>query len=54
MLPSKMPLILLENRVWRTYQGGHLLGQFHGRPDDPDTNLPEDWLASVVAARNPD
>ena len=42
-----------ENRVWRLYRGGRLLDELHGRPG-ADGHFPEDWLASVVEAVNPD
>ncbi len=48
------PLKLDENRVWRIYLGGKLLDEFHGRTDGKDGYFPEDWLASVVVANNPE
>jgi len=48
------PLKLTENRVWRIYLGGKMLDEFHGRIPGADGYFPEDWLASVVVAQNPD
>lgn len=41
------------NRVWRTYQGGKVLDTIEGKPDPADSHYPEDWIGSVVEARNP-
>ncbi len=40
------------NRVWRTYQGGKVLDTIEGRDAPSDTHFPEDWIGSVVEARN--
>ncbi len=48
-----MILKMKENRVWRLYLGGKLLDELHGR-DGADGYFPEDWLASVVKAINPE
>lgn len=53
-MPSLSPLPLAENRVWRIYLGGKLLDTFHGRSPGADGYFPEDWLASVVTANNPE
>ena len=47
------PLKMLPNRVWRIYLGGLLLDALR---DDAgsDGYFPEDWLASVVEANNPE
>jgi mannose-6-phosphate isomerase len=50
---SLQPLRLVPTRVWRTYRGGALLETWQGKPDPQDSNLPEDWIASLVRARNP-
>ena len=47
------PIKLSYNRVWRLYFGGKLLDEFRGGTGS-DGNFPEDWLASVVTANNPD
>lgn len=41
------------NRVWRTYQGGKVLDEIEGRTQPCDSYFPEDWVGSVVEARNP-
>lgn len=40
------------NRVWRTYQGGKLLDRIEGKSDPKDSSFPEDWIGSVVEAKN--
>lgn len=50
----KSPLRLLPNRVWRTYTGGMLIEKWGKNPCAADSNMPEDWIFSVVRARNPD
>ena len=47
------PIFFESNRVFRIYTGGKLLGDFLGKPEE-DGNLPEEWLASSVAALNKD
>lgn len=46
-------LKLLSTRVWRTYRGGALLEEWQGKPEPADGEFPEEWVASVVTARNP-
>lgn len=46
------PFRLTNERVWRTYTGGKLLGEFHGEEGPEDGHFPEEWIASTVAARN--
>lgn len=46
------PLKLQPERVWRTYTGGRLIDQLR-RQVGEDSHYPEDWVMSVVAARNP-
>lgn len=46
-------LKLSSSRVWRTYFGGKELDSWHGVSDPQDGELPEDWIASTVRARNP-
>lgn len=48
-----MPVRLDHARAWRTYLGGKLLDTWNGIPDPRDTNFPEEWIASLVTARNP-
>lgn len=47
------PIKLSENRVWRIYLGGKMLDSFRGNTGS-DGYFPEDWLASVVCANNPE
>ena len=46
------PLKQLETRVWRTYKGGKLLDKFLGKQNFTDSEYPEDWISSFVAAKN--
>jgi mannose-6-phosphate isomerase len=39
-------------RVYRFYRGGALIDRLRGEPGQ-DTELPEDWIGSIVEARNP-
>lgn len=48
----KRPLKFADNRVWRTYLGGELLDRWQGREPAEDGEYPEQWIASVVTARN--
>ncbi|OOB78404.1 MAG: hypothetical protein BEN18_07330 [Epulopiscium sp. Nuni2H_MBin001] len=43
------PIKLNYNRVWRTYQGGDILNELQGQNK---INEPEEWIASMVVARN--
>src|SRR5882757_6590565 len=45
-------LKLLNNRVVRSYTGGKMIEQWQGLPNPADNDKPEEWLASVVEARN--
>jgi len=47
------PFRFTENRVWRCYRGGRLIDALRGNPNGEDNLFPEDWIASVVEARNP-
>jgi len=47
------PFRFLENRVWRCYRGGQSIDRLRGRTPGEDGAFPEDWIASVVEARNP-
>lgn len=52
MLPAiDFPILLDNPRAWRTYQGGSLLSALHGEAGQ-DSNFPEEWILSVVSARN--
>lgn len=41
-----------DNRVWRTYQGGKILDQIEHKTPAKDTHFPENWIGSLVEARN--
>lgn len=43
-----------QNRVRRAYIGGAQIDEFVGNLHPENSNTPEDWLASVVTAFNPD
>ena len=43
-----------ENRVWRAYTGGKRIDAFYGKDNPTDGRKPEEWLASIVEAFNPD
>ena len=47
------PIPLRGATAWRTYLGGRLIRQLHGEPNAIDDHFPEEWLTSVVTARNP-
>lgn len=48
----RAPLALAPTRVWRTGQGGREIGRLLGEPAPADSHFPEDWIASVLPARN--
>ena len=50
MIESLIPLC--EAHAWRTYFGGKLIRRLHGA-ETADDHFPEEWLMSVVTARNP-
>jgi mannose-6-phosphate isomerase len=52
MKSSQTILKLLSNRVFRSYKGGRLIEQWQGSKNAVDNDKPEEWLASVVNARN--
>ena len=45
---------LLSTRVYRSYYGGKNIDYVTGVENPDVTRFPEDWLASVVTAFNPD
>lgn len=47
------PFKLHANRVWRTYRGGKLIDELQGVVEPEDSQFPEEWVASIVSARNP-
>ena len=46
------PVRLDNPRAWRTYLGGSGLDRLHGKEPGEDGHFPEEWIMSVVAARN--
>ena len=46
------PIKQLPTRVWRTYRGGKILGEYLGEVDSSDSFYPEDWISSFVEAKN--
>lgn len=46
------PVKLTSPRVWRTYLGGSQIDAIHGIRDGEDNQFPEEWIMSVVTARN--
>ena len=52
MEKMKYPLRLDNPRAWRTYLGGAGLDRLHGVLPGEDGHFPEEWIMSVVAARN--
>lgn len=52
MIKENLPIKLNNARAWRTYLGGKLLDQLHGLEEGTDAHFPEEWIMSVVSARN--
>ena len=52
MIDITRPVKLKRAGAWRTYTGGSLIDKLHGKENTPDTNFPEEWIMSTVAARN--
>ena len=46
------PVKLTSPRVWRTYVGGSRIDAIHGIADGEDAQFPEEWIMSIVNARN--
>jgi len=44
---------VMSTRVWRTYFGGKEIEKWQGIENPSDGELPEEWIASTVMARNP-
>lgn len=49
---SDAPIRLTGARAWRTYLGGRLIDDLHGEAEGEDGQFPEEWIASLVSARN--
>lgn len=45
------PIRLIPSRAWRTYIGGKMISALHGEEGE-DGHFPEEWLMSIVVARN--
>ncbi len=52
MHASQSILKLLNNRVVRSYTGGKLIEEWQDLDNPKDNDKPEEWLASIVEARN--
>lgn len=51
---TEQPIFFNRNRVWRVYKGGALLERLiEGNEKGEDSDYPEEWIASVVEAINP-
>jgi mannose-6-phosphate isomerase len=50
---ASQPLFLNPNRVRRTYTGGMKIEELQGNLLPKDGGCPEEWVASVIEARNP-
>lgn len=48
----QVPVKLTSPRVWRTYTGGSRIDGIHGIHDGNDSQFPEEWIMSIVTARN--
>lgn len=48
---KKLPLVLYNMRVERTYTGGKLLDQWQGINPPEDGWMPEEWVASMIRSR---
>ena len=46
------PVKLTSARAWRTYIGGSQIDANHGIEGSQDTQFPEEWIMSIVSARN--
>lgn len=49
---NPIPIKLSNERVWRTYLGGSMIDRLHGMEETEDSHYPEEWIASLTAARN--
>lgn len=51
-IKETVPMKLTNERVWRTYLGGKMLDELHGISDSEDGHFPEEWIGSLISARN--
>lgn len=49
---SNEPIMLLGERVWRTYTGGRNIDRLHDKAVAEDNHFPEEWMYSVTRALN--
>ena len=52
MILNKQPIKLKKAKAWRTYLGGSLLRELQGDANTKDDHFPEEWIMSLVSARN--
>jgi mannose-6-phosphate isomerase len=52
MITGENPIKLCANRVWRTYWGGKFINQWKDMTDESYSQFPEEWIASLISARN--
>ncbi|MGD1823639.1 MAG: type I phosphomannose isomerase catalytic subunit [Pleomorphochaeta sp.] len=52
MIKNNEPIKLKNAKAWRTYLGGSLLRDFLGLSNTKDDHFPEEWIMSLVSARN--
>jgi len=48
---AHIPLKQVDNRVWRTYGGGALIGKWKRDSPEIDGSMPEEWIMSTITAR---
>lgn len=48
----KYPVSVEPERAWRVYRGGSQIDSMHGKPGQEDGHFPEEWILSIVEARN--
>ena len=51
---AHIPLKQINNRVWRTYEGGALIDRWKKDAPEVDNNQPEQWIMSTITARGID
>ncbi|MEH7224067.1 class I mannose-6-phosphate isomerase [Bacillus sp. JJ1566] len=51
-LDGSKPIKLSSTRAWRTYIGGKILEELLREGNPTDSHFPEEWIMSVVSARN--
>ncbi len=49
---NSFPIKLKPTRAWRTYIGGKMIDCIHGEDLSKDGHFPEEWIMSLVCARN--